>query len=199
MAVGREPGGGGAPTGGGGRPSRRPGNAPCPVAVRNGGANIAGVMAVGRDVPIAPHRPVAVGNARVIIAAQRGTRISRGMPCRAPRRWRGGAMGTSRPTATGHDHGTQAVRTTTGHGQGAASGHPTAPTGRPMPCSAPRPPVPCALAPIGTKGSGFSAPNEDFRRISEQDGTGTVALRSGPCYPRCVAYLDRIVVWIGNP
>ena len=32
--------------------------------VRNGGANIAGVMAVGRDVPIAPHRPVAVGNAR---------------------------------------------------------------------------------------------------------------------------------------
>ena len=40
----------------------------------------------------------------------------RGRPCHAPRRWRGGAMGTSRPTATGHGNGD---RTT---GRGASKG-----------------------------------------------------------------------------
>ena len=34
-----------------------------------------------------------------------------GMPSRAPRRWRGGAMGTSRPTATGPHHGAREYRT----------------------------------------------------------------------------------------
>ena len=32
------------------------------------------------------------------------------LPSRAPRRWRGGAMGTSRPTATGPHHGARGVR-----------------------------------------------------------------------------------------
>ena len=43
------------------------------------------------------------GNARAHHGtAQRGTAMGRyGVPSRAPRRWRGGAMGTSRPTATG--------------------------------------------------------------------------------------------------
>ncbi len=42
----------------------RHGQCACEFRGHNGGANIACVMAVGRDVPIAPHRPVAVGNAR---------------------------------------------------------------------------------------------------------------------------------------
>ncbi len=32
------------------------------------------------------------------------------LPCHAPRRWRGGAMGTSRPTATGPHHGAREYR-----------------------------------------------------------------------------------------
>ena len=39
----------------------------------------------------------------------------------APRRWRGGAMGTSRPTATGHGNG--AVRRGGAAGRGTATGH----------------------------------------------------------------------------
>ena len=159
-------------------PSRRPGNAraPWPCVIRPGNGE---------------YRPT---------------------PRRAPRRWRGGAMGTSRPTATGPHHGARAGRTkrdrATGYANIAPDAMPPYRTGARRPrdpggahgTGARRaPPVPCALAPIGTKGSGFSAPNEDFRRISEQDDTVTVALRSGQCYSRCVAYLDRIVVWIGDP
>ena len=71
---------------------------------------------------------VLLAKPRTAVASRHGQR--RGMPSRAPRRWRGGAMGTSRPTATGHercarsrgdvrvwrgkgkgrDHGTRAVR-----------------------------------------------------------------------------------------
>ena len=43
----------------------------------------------------------------------------RTMPSRAPRRWRGGAMGTSRPTATGPDNGARQRDRTTGDGNGA--------------------------------------------------------------------------------
>ena len=49
-------------------------------------------------------------------ARRRGAAAGRGggdgMLSRAPRRWRGGAMGTSRPTATGPHHGARAR----GHG-----------------------------------------------------------------------------------
>ena len=163
----------------------RRGSCACEYCVRNGGA----IMTSRRVRSPAAHRSVDRAAACKTLSVCY-------LPSRAPRRWRA-ATGNGAAARWGHRALPQRDRTT-GHGQGAASGHPTAPTGRPMPCSAPRT-VPCALAPIGTKGSGFSAPNEDFRRISEQDDTVTVALRSGPCYPRCVAYLDRIVVWIGDP
>ncbi len=85
------------------------GRARCPyraarvMRVCNGGANFAGVMAVGRG--------------------RLDTHVVRGMPSRAPRwgaptggggqaahraMWRGGAMGTSRPTATGPERGARA-------------------------------------------------------------------------------------------
>ena len=67
------------------------------IAVRTMRANIAGVMAVGRDVPIAPHRPVAVGNApwvmRVRIIAVRTTRANIAGVMRVGN---GSAIGTSR-------------------------------------------------------------------------------------------------------
>ncbi len=50
-----------------------------------------------------------------------------GMPCRAPRRWRGGAMGTSRPTAMPHERG--AHNGTAERGAGGAHGNGTAPRG----------------------------------------------------------------------
>ena len=50
-----------------------------------------------------------------------------GMPCRAPRRWRGGAMGTSRPTAMPHERG--AHNGTAEQGTGGAHGNGTAPRG----------------------------------------------------------------------
>ena len=55
-------------------------NARGKCAWENGGANFACVMAVGRDVPIAPHRPVAVRNgahharANIAMAWHPGTR-----------------------------------------------------------------------------------------------------------------------------
>ena len=102
------------------------GRAQCAMVMRV--PNGACVMAVGRDVPIAPHRPVAVGNVRApwrvcnggaIMTSRRvrGPAAHRAadraaacktlsvcyLPSRAPRRWRGGAMGTSRPTAKPHE------------------------------------------------------------------------------------------------
>ena len=65
-----------------GRPSRRPGNAPCPVVV-----------------------------------CDKCVYEFCGMLRRAPRRWRGGAMGTSRPTATGHGRCARPRDRTTGHGR----------------------------------------------------------------------------------
>ena len=54
---------------------------------------------------------------------QRGTRGAHGegagLPCRAPRRWRGGAMGTSRPTATGPCNETALRGASGAHGNGA--------------------------------------------------------------------------------
>ena len=46
---------------------------------------------------------------RMAMGPDHGARQWRGMPSRAPRRWRGGAMGTSRPTATG-PHGDETAQ-----------------------------------------------------------------------------------------
>ena len=52
-------------------------------------------------------------------AKPRHHNIVHGMPSLAPRRWRGGAMGTSRPTATGHEGGAPRCRPGGAHGHGA--------------------------------------------------------------------------------
>ena len=74
--------------------SRRPGNARAKAAKAAAAAGC-------------PHRAARVMRVRNGIRAWREARRGvrgegRDMPSGAPRRWRGGAMGTSRPTATGH-------------------------------------------------------------------------------------------------
>ena len=123
----------------GGQASRRPG---WRAATGNARAPWSCVMAVGRDVLIAPHRPVSVryGGAVMTSRRVRGPAAHRAadraaacktlsvcyLPCHAPRLWRGGAMGALRPTATGHECGarrrggwkrTRVARTATGHGR----------------------------------------------------------------------------------
>ena len=62
-------------------------------------------MARRRDGDIAPYRKgarVEHGDGTRVVRTRRETN-GRGMPSRAPRRWHGGAMGTSRPTAKPHE------------------------------------------------------------------------------------------------
>ena len=55
-------------------------------------------------------------------AHEEGTARAHGMPSNAPRRWRGGAMGTSRPTATGHEGCARRGRGGAGRGRRARDG-----------------------------------------------------------------------------
>ena len=70
--------------------------------------------------PCAPHSRAGRG----VRSPPRPSRARTAMPCRAPRRWRGGAMGTSRPTAKPHERCARprgAARAhATGHGRCAA-------------------------------------------------------------------------------
>ncbi len=95
----------------GGEMGRNGGRARCPHRA-------ARVMRVGKwrrepGDPAAEHRA-----ARVMRddGVRRGNTNGRGMPSRAPRRWRGGAIGTSRPTAKAHE---EDARCQAAHGDGA--------------------------------------------------------------------------------
>ena len=109
-------GGWGAPTGGCGQASRRIAPWSCVMRVRTARASFACVMAVGRDVPIAPHRPVAV---RILHDAKPRTAPM------ARRREPGGPAAKHRAlpqlgTRGAHHDAARAVRTVTGHGRCAA-------------------------------------------------------------------------------
>ena len=123
MARRREPGGWGAPTGGGGqasRPTAKPAGggahgrgtrrgARCEAAHRADGA------AARWGHRALPQRDRTTGHAKLRTAAVshrrqwRGEGVERGdgygIPNRAPRQWRGGAMRTLRPTAKAHEGG----------------------------------------------------------------------------------------------
>ncbi len=136
MAVGREPGGWGAPTGYGGRPSRRqPARA---VRARHGARGDARGDGAWRERGSGcnggrarcPHRAARVMSMRHDGVRAHGRRAGReqgrGMPSRAPRRGaaaRAGRPGgqTSRPTAMPHERGTRGVRAASECGQGRTS------------------------------------------------------------------------------
>ena len=80
-------------------PSRRIAPWPCVMRGCNGGAIMTSRRVRGPAAHRAADRAAACKTLSVCYLP------SRPMPCRAPRRWRGGAMGTSRPTATGHGRG----------------------------------------------------------------------------------------------